>query len=521
MPINISHICCDCLEDTRGLSICPYCNTPLNYRHSHYKVSPLPPRTLLNNNSIFVGKCLGIGGFGITYLGLDITLNRKVVIKEFLPYSVGRHGQAIVERNPQDKISVIVDTDYRLSFQQQLERFLQEARIIAELSVTPHPNIVQIISYFTQNNTAYFIMPYKSGRTLEEYMHKELEQITEDRVLIIILQIANGLRFLHKRNIFHRDIKPSNIFLPHNDEALLIDFGTARKSDNSGILQNPTTFITSGYSPPEQYIKAEQSSYTDIYALAATLYDCLRKLAQDKSLKPLPPATIYLETGSVDDEQRQKYNQHIKPLINKVSQRFSTVLTNSLQPNPLDRPQSIDEFKSLLLKDLPTPVTTAEYYGLFMVEGEYKGEIIELPKTALLLGRDSRRCNLVFSQKLISRVHCKLSIQNNKLYLKNFHPTHSTYVNDRKLKNSEKKQLLINDQINLSGCQVLQVISTKEKTLKPEDLETTKTLTTIDDVTQTTLQRTYQIKGLVTKLIWDILFEIILKYILYLLRIKK
>jgi serine/threonine protein kinase len=464
---NINHICCNCLEDTQGHNHCPYCNTPLDYNNPPYRLLVLPPRTILNG-SIFVGKCLGAGGFGITYLGLDTTLHRKVVIKEFFPNRKDEDGTALLERNTQDNTSVTITPKYKDFFIKQQHKFLREARTIAALSESLHPNIVRIISYFAENNTAYFIMPYKKGRTLEKYLLEE-SHITEQQILTIVMQIAEGLDFIHRNNVFHRDIKPSNIYLPDDGEAFLIDFGTARRADTSGILHNPTAYFTAGYSPPEQHKNGEQGAYTDIYAFSATIYTCLQNNGR---LKALPPATIYFENGMSYKEQNQKYQQHIIPLIEQVSPIFAKALVKSLHPIPDKRPQGIEEFVNLL--NLIVPIIN---YEIFVVEGEYKGETIELSKShPLILGRNPEKCNLVFTQNLISRQHCELFIENNKLYLRNFEPSHGTYVNEERLAAHEKRKLSLNEQINLAGCQVLLVVATGKNTVLADDLEPTVAL---------------------------------------------
>ena len=231
----------------------------------------LLPGTFLNNRYV-VGKCLGEGGFGITYIGRDINLDRLVAIKEYYP-------AGYVNRSNTVSANVVLNTQGNEYFNQGCDKFLREARILAKFS--DEPGIVGVIDFFKQNDTAYIIMDYLKGITLQEYI-KQKGKLSADEALRIMLPIMISLEKIHKQGLIHRDISPSNIMII-NDKVKLIDFGAARNVSVDGN-NSLSLMLKPGYAPEEQYrSKGLQGPWTDAYAICATIYRCITGVVPDEA----------------------------------------------------------------------------------------------------------------------------------------------------------------------------------------------------------------------------------------------
>ena len=194
----------------------------------------LPLGTILNGRYL-VGKVLGIGGFGITYLGYDLTLEIKVAIKEYMP-------SALATRHP-DHYSVALTGRVEEDYQYGMERFLDEAKILAKLQNTPH--IVSVQNYFKENGTAYFVMEYIDGMSLKAYLAKNGDKIPYNQAIAILQPIMEALVQVHALNLLHRDISPDNIYITSKGESRLLDFGAARFALGDG--KSVSVILKHGY----------------------------------------------------------------------------------------------------------------------------------------------------------------------------------------------------------------------------------------------------------------------------------
>ena len=222
----------------------------------------LPLGTRLKNGEYQIGKVLGKpGGFGITYLGWNVQLETKVAIKEYLPLQIAGRGAGTVA------VSVHAEENSEV-FEYGLKSFLEEARTLAQLR---HESIVRVQNFFRENGTAYMVMEYLEGQSLEEYLAK-IGRVTAPDAVALFLPVLDGLAYIHQKNILHRDIKPANIYLTEEGKAILLDFGAARQAVQEKS-QSMTAILTPGYAPWEQYHrKGRQGPWTDVYACAVTLY---------------------------------------------------------------------------------------------------------------------------------------------------------------------------------------------------------------------------------------------------------
>jgi len=251
------------MEEKGASKNCPNCgydqtSSPVSSQH-------LAPGTILHAKCL-IGKVLGQGGFGITYLAWDSILDLKLAVKEFFPMGlVARSsGKAHVE-------TYAGDQGEQFSF--GLDRFLSEAKTLARFS--EHPNIVNVRDFFKENNTAYMVMNYIEGLTLEAYLKKSGGKISFTKTLEIMMPVMDALREVHRAGFMHRDISPDNIFINQDGRVVLIDFGAARQEmrEKSKSL---SVILKAGYAPEEQYrSRGKQGPWTDIYAVAATMYSCI------------------------------------------------------------------------------------------------------------------------------------------------------------------------------------------------------------------------------------------------------
>ena len=231
----------------------------------------------------YIGKVLGEGGFGITYVGCDTVLNLKVAIKEF-------YMSGYVNRNNTISASVAASQgNAEELFAKNRQKFLGEARVLAKFA--NELGIVGIRDFFEENNTAYIVMDFLEGETLREYLKKTRKMPWRDTIQTIT-PILNSLKHVHDENIIHRDISPDNIMITSDGKVKLLDFGAAREVSESDV-KSLSVILKPGYAPEEQYrSKGKQGPWTDIYALCATMYVCITGTLPEESMDRLFEDTL-------------------------------------------------------------------------------------------------------------------------------------------------------------------------------------------------------------------------------------
>ena len=260
-------LCYHCMNQIKDekVQICPQCKKPLKVKLENASVM-LPPGTVLQGKFL-IGYSLGFGGFGITYIGWDQVLQRKVAIKEFYP-------RQITERCEDGITVTITDAAMKARFQSGLQSFLQEARSLASLQDTVK-GVVSISNYFEANGTGYIVMEYLEGMDVKNILQKSGGKRDYELCREVILTVVHTLREVHRQGILHRDIAPDNVFITNEGVIKLIDFGAAKHT--SDIIQKRSDIVLKvGYAPIEQYSRtAKQGPYTDLYAVAALFYRML------------------------------------------------------------------------------------------------------------------------------------------------------------------------------------------------------------------------------------------------------
>lgn len=289
----------------------------------HRHLNALKPGTTIHWYE--VTDILGLGGFGITYLANDMNLDHEVAIKEYLPVDLST-------RDDDNQVQP-VSSEHRDRYFWGLDRFLDEARTIGKFK---HPNIVRVRNVFEANNTAYMVMDYELGESLQEILSRR-KTLSEEDIKSVILPIIDGVRHVHAAGFIHRDIKPANIFMRVDGDPVLLDFGSARKSleDSNKSL---TSIFSRGYAPIEQYNTSEdtQGPWTDIYSLGATLY---------RAIAGVPPTDAVDRSAAISHTSRDTYVSAKEIGKDKYSPQLLEAIDHALKFRQQERPQSISEWK--------------------------------------------------------------------------------------------------------------------------------------------------------------------------------
>lgn len=262
-------------------------------------------------------RCVGRGGFGLTYLSFDCFLKRQVVIKT--PNRPLQPGQ---------------------EFERYIRRFQREGQVLSKFS---HPNIVTVLDFFQEENFPCLVMAYIEGETLEQYIRRS-GPLSEGLAITTFQKISSALHLLHQEEIVHCDIHPGNIILKSDQEPVLIDFGSTKmvRPGTSTV----TTTINESYAPYEQgKTSGIHRPSLDVYGLAATLYFTVTGSAPQSAIQ----RKLYGDTL----QPPQKYQAKISDSLNQAilygmaleaEERPNSieVWTRSIQSSSGERP----EFKS-------------------------------------------------------------------------------------------------------------------------------------------------------------------------------
>lgn len=311
--------CKKCMEEIGNSSICPYCE--YNQSSEPENKQYLFPGTKLGG-IYTVGAVIGAGGFGVTYIGWDESLNRKVAIKEYFPSSLSTRipGQTVITAFSGEKQQI---------FNHGKERFIEEARLL--MKFTGEEGIVSVYNILETNGTVYMIMEYVEGITLKQNI-EQFGTIPEKQLLDCIIPMLLSLKYVHNAGFTHRDISPDNIMCKPDGSVKLLDFGAARYSvmEESKSL---SVIVKQGFTPIEQYQShGKQGPWTDLYAVGATMYKALTGITPDESLERMAKETL------------KKPSQ----CGAEVSENTENAIMAALNVRAEHRPQDVDEFLAIL-----------------------------------------------------------------------------------------------------------------------------------------------------------------------------
>ena len=318
--------CLGCMEDFRGYP-CPKCSyDPQKETGREYA---LPLQTILAGKYL-IGRVLGQGGFGITYIGWDIALERKVAVKEYYP-----NGQA--NRAPGTRsLSWYTSESAQAARQAGMEMFLKEARKMAK--VEDIPGVVKVRELFRENETAYIVMDFVEGETLKARL-KRTGPMPWAQAKAIFHPAIQAMEKVHQAGLIHRDLSPDNIMLTPNGQVKILDLGAAKDlSVNSGA--SSMQVAKGGFSPFEQYTQRGGSGpWTDVYAMAATIYFTLTGKT--------PPAAM-------DRVEEDTISWNL-PGLDALPASALSALQKALAVTAKKRTQSMEELEKGLFDEVPQP----------------------------------------------------------------------------------------------------------------------------------------------------------------------
>ncbi len=275
---------------------------------------PLPPGARLKNNRYLIKTFLSAGGFGAIYLAEDTVMQgRLCVLKESFDQSPDGRAQFEVEA--------------------------------ATLSVLNHPHLVRVTDSFVEpSQKMYLAMEYVEGEDLEELLKRAANGLPEKQALAWMDQILDAVAYCHAYNpkVIHRDIKPANIRIRKADgAAILVDFGIAKIG--GGRTRAAARGYSPGYAPPEQY-GTGTDTYSDVYALGATLYHLLTGR--------VPPESVDIaHSGAVLQPPRS--------LNPGISAHVEQIILTAMQLAPQDRFRTAGDMRLALQGKAPTTMVGA------------------------------------------------------------------------------------------------------------------------------------------------------------------
>lgn len=324
-----NRVCVKCMCESVQNGVCTRCGTPENIRQN--PPHGLPLRTILHGR-YFVGLGLGHGGFGITYAALDLTTGRRVAIKEYLP-------DVLSSRVPGE-----TQVRYKTAQEDFLygrEQFLTEAQIIYTLRGSR--NIIEVEKLFEEFGTAYYAMEFLEGQDLKRYLSDHGGKLDVTRAMELLFPVFDALMLIHSKGIIHRDVSPDNIFICSNGTVKLLDFGAA----HAALSNKSSSFdviLKRGYAPIEQYMtKGHQGPWTDVYALAATIYHCI--------------------TGKVPCEATTRVNRDTLLPASKngaqCTRAQDAVLQKAMAVNAQQRYANMGQFQQAMAAAMGTPIRQA------------------------------------------------------------------------------------------------------------------------------------------------------------------
>lgn len=468
------NICPNCFKPVGSALICPHCRFDLQSRKKYSGV--LPDFTVLNNKYMS-GRVLGRGGFGITYTAFDFNKNTVYAIKEYMPSEYSKRSNSTLSIEP------FPDTKSRTVFAHGREKFVEEARTLQRLY--NNPVVVNIVDFFTQNNTAYLVMEYLDGADLRKRARMSGGKLDVNFADQVFLTVASALMDIHRLNILHRDLSPENIIVTTDNRIKLIDFGAAR---NYVSLQNKgmSILLKPGFAPPEQYnTKGNQGPWSDVYSLCATYYslvsgkqlvDALYRYrgTTQPSLKELgcnvsQKKSDVIEKGlELDYKKRYKdFKELLDDLYGDKAQGDSQSVPKPIpkptpaptpvpapKPAPMPKPAPVPKSAPTLKpapvpKPAPAPTPIPKYqsvkypYFAQVSNNMITGKALVSSRNKLYIGRSPNSCNYIIqdTNRVISKEHCYVRYDGTYFYICDLSANGTYFENGERLQKNKEYRI--------------------------------------------------------------------------------
>ena len=412
--MELYNLCTNCMNGSTERYICPSCGKPADW-DTNRPVTALPSKYILGGQ-YYLGKVIGCGGFGITYLAWDINNKRRVAVKELYP------NKDVTRDHNGCYVNVVLgQEDYVRHIK---KRFLEEAQALYAFS--SEPDIINVYRLFEENNTAYYAMEYLEGMDLKSALLKR-GKMKWEQLSVYMSMVINSLKSIHGRGLIHRDISPDNIFLTTNGRAKLIDFGSLRSYNNPNGL---TTILKHNFAPYEQYrTNGNQGPWTDIYALCVTMYYSLGGV--------LPP--------KAPDRIMSDKTVYIKQLCPDVPDNVASAIHKGMATMPENRYQNVVELSRDLfgteeprtyIGSAPGQPTGQSRFPHLEFVGSLNGKKWYMkPESSVVIGRDAS-CDIQFPPSTggVSRRQCMVYVDENfKIWVKDENSSYGTFLDGQKI----------------------------------------------------------------------------------------
>lgn len=439
-------ICPNCFSRVYS-DTCSHCGYNQSKAKKYENV--LPPQTILNARYL-LGKVLGKGGFGVTYIAKDLKEDKVVAIKECMPevYSYRDSSNKIYQKDGETA-----------EFNQCKNNFIDEVNSLRILS--DNDFVVNVFDSFSENNTEYFVMEYIDGLSLKLIVNSKSSTFSLNDATIVLFTIGSALMEVHKRGIIHRDISPENIMVARDGSVKLIDFGASKNYYENSYYKNESIFLKPGFAPPEQYsFDGKQGPWTDVYALAATFYTII-------SGKPLIDSTYRLEDDTMKtlEELGCNVSHQVSMTVSKalepeLSKRYADVgsflndmveltdISESIGNETLSIIDSENDYEVKHGKDTGYDIKNMSAY-VRVISGNSSGKQVRIPDYGFIsIGREIKGTDICLDDfSHISRYHCLVGYDrvNNRFIVIDKSANGTYYSNGQRMLYNAESYILPNE----------------------------------------------------------------------------
>ncbi|MCC8082326.1 MAG: FHA domain-containing serine/threonine-protein kinase [Lachnospiraceae bacterium] len=452
--MNLQYLCTNCLNGTLQNGICTSC-------HKHAgdtaprKPNTLPDRYMLGSR-YYLGRVIGKGGFGITYMAWDRERRERVIVKELYP------SQDVTRDSHTGRVTPVPGQE--ACFQKYKQRFKEEAQTL--YSFQREPTILNVYGLLEANGTVYYSMEYLSGWDMKTFLQNQ-GKIGWGQLSCYVRDILRTLRVIHAKNLIHRDITPDNIFLISDRNAKLIDFGSVRcYNDGTGL----TALVKAVFAPPEQYYTdGNQGPWTDIYSLCVTMYYALSGICPPKApdriskdgtvpigqICPGLPGHVVkaIQKGmSIRIEDRYSNVGAFATALFPGEDIFSSLWTTNSGSSQGNKYQELTGKVKQKIEDVKAKQTVC--YSLRGIAGQYQGKVIRIPADSSLLFGRSSQCQIGYpgDTRGVSRKHLTIRCDHNRnLFIMDEHSSCGTMVSGYRLQPGTWYRLKKGHTVNFAG----------------------------------------------------------------------